>query len=117
MADPDLNAPCSVISHSDFVCTIQQLFHSNFQVDKLSKKGSNEDFGAKTLFTSHLTQAEVNRGVKAGKFLQGTFYQSRTNFQEGSFNCESLDKPVLIQGKNLRMYTQLPCKTFFVPAS
>ena len=73
-----------------------------FQVDKLSKKDSNEnkDFGAKTLFPSHLTQAEVNRGVKSGKLLQGTFYQSRTNFQEGSFNCENLDKPVLIQGKN-----------------
>jgi exosome complex exonuclease DIS3/RRP44 len=55
--------------------------------------------GGKTLFPAHLSQAEVNRGVKAGKLLQGTFYQSRTNFLEGSFNCDSLGKPVLIQGK------------------
>ena len=42
---------------------------------------SFQDFGAKTLFPNHLSQVEVNRGVKVGKLLQGTFYQSRTNFQ------------------------------------
>ena len=72
-----------------------------FQIDKLSKKSSETEFEGKTLYATHLSQSDVNRGVKAGKMFQGTFYRSRTNFQEGTVNCDSLEKPVLIQGKEI----------------
>ena len=70
-------------------------------IDKLSSH-STDDKGDKTfgkqLFIPHCTPSQINAGIKGGKFLQGIFYLSRTNYKEGTVNCEAYEEPILIQG-------------------
>ena len=67
-------------------------------VDKINKKeDGNGGFGKKFLFPEHLSPVEVTSGLKSGKFLQGIFYVSRTNFLEGSANVEGKES-ILLQG-------------------
>ena len=76
------------------------LMNVDMLVDKLNKtgSGSNSEINKKFLFPEHLSPAQINLGIKTGGLFQGVFYLSRTNFQEGSINCEAFDNPVLIQG-------------------
>jgi len=76
------------------------LMNVDMLVDKLNKtgSGSNSEINKKFLFPEHLSPAQINLGIKTGGLFQGVFYLSRTNFQEGSINCEGFDNPVLIQG-------------------
>ena len=76
------------------------LMNVDMLVDKLNKtgSGSNSEINRKFLFPEHLSPAQINLGIKTGDLFQGVFYLSRTNFQEGSINCEGFDHPVLIQG-------------------
>lgn len=72
---------------------------STLLADKLNlSSGSNEEISKKFLFPEHLSPIQVNGGIKSGNLKQGVFYLSRTNFQEGSVNCEGMDQPILIQG-------------------
>ena len=80
---------------------IENLKESTQLIDKLSShstddKGDNK-FG-KELYTPHFTAEKINAGIKTGKILQGVFNLSRTNFKEGSVNCEASDQPILIKG-------------------
>lgn len=45
-----------------------------------------------SLFPPHLTPQQIHDGIKAGNFLQGTYYASRENFLEGSVNVEGHEK-------------------------
>ena len=69
-------------------------------VDKLNRSGSdsNPDVNKKFLFPEHLSPSQINSGIKSGNLKQGVFYLSRTNFQEGTVNCEGQDQPILLQG-------------------
>jgi len=67
-------------------------------VDKISlKEGGASGFSKKFLFPEHLSPGQITAGVKAGKFMQGAFFLSRTNFLEGSVLVEGRD-PILLQG-------------------
>ena len=76
-------------------------------IDKLSshstEEKSDKTFG-KELFAPHRTPSEINAGIKAGKLFQGVFYLSRTNFKEGTVNCEAYDQPLLIKGNVYQSY-------------
>ena len=69
-------------------------------MDRLSSTSvTNENIESKKeLFPLHLTNAEINAGIKGGKLMQGTFFLSNTNYKEGNVSCDGYDKPVLIQG-------------------
>ena len=69
-------------------------------IDKLNRtgSGSNADINKKFLFPEHLSPAQINSGIKSGALHQGVFYLSRTNFQEGTVNCEGFDQSILVQG-------------------
>ena len=83
---------------------IENLKDSAALIDKLSSHSTEDNidksFG-KELFSPHCTPAQINEGIKSGKFKQGIFYLSRTNFKEGTVNCESQEKPILIQGNSI----------------
>jgi exosome complex exonuclease DIS3/RRP44 len=67
-------------------------------VDKINQKDAGSTgFGKRFLFPEHLAPVQINSGLKSGKFLQGVFYLSRTNFLEGSISCEGREA-VLLQG-------------------
>jgi len=67
-------------------------------IDKLRKKDDeSKGFDKKFLFPEHLAPAQINGGIKSGKYLKGVFYQSRTSYLEGTVNVEGKD-PILIQG-------------------
>ena len=67
--------------------------------DKINKKGADSDKNKnkKVLFPEHLSQTQISSGIKVGKFMQGVFYLSRTNFLEGSVSIEGRE-PVLVHG-------------------
>jgi hypothetical protein len=78
---------------------VEGMTECSMMADKLSKKGDSKlELNKKFLFPEHLAPAEINARIKSGKLVQGVFYLSRTNFQEGSVNSEALDEPILIQG-------------------
>ena len=71
--------------------------------DKLKGSGDGFDKGKeggdkRFLFPEHLGPHAINVGVKNKSILQGVFYLSRTNYLEGTVNCEGMDGPVLVQG-------------------
>ncbi len=73
--------------------------------DKLRAKGGDGgdcdgDVGAnkRLLFAEHLSPSQINVGIKGKSLLRGVFYRSRTNYLEGSVNCEGLEQSVLVQG-------------------
>lgn len=56
----------------------------------------------KVQFPEHLPMVEIQRGIKSGKYLQGTFLASRENYLEANINVHSSEKMVFVQGhKNL----------------
>ena len=69
-------------------------------IDKLNRtgSGSNAEINKKFLFPEHLSPAQINSGIKTGALHQGIFYLSRTNFQEGTINCEGFEQSILVQG-------------------
>ena len=73
---------------------------SSVLLDKLNSAGSdgNSDINRKFLFPEHLSPVQINAGIRSKNLYQGVFYLSRTNFQEGTVNCEAFDQPILIQG-------------------
>merc|ERR1712223_348562 len=79
---------------------VEAMNDSPMMIDKLNRtgSGSNAEIDKKFLFPEHLSPAQINSGIKTGNLHQGIFYLSRTNFQEGTVNCEGFEKPVLIQG-------------------
>ncbi|XP_014226404.1 exosome complex exonuclease RRP44 [Trichogramma pretiosum] len=86
-----------VYSMKDYVDSLE---NAGFLIDKLAKieyalDGDNRP----PLFPCHLSPGQIHDGIKSGKLLQGSFIASRENFLEGTVNCESLDKFILIQGR------------------
>lgn len=54
---------------------------------------------SKIIFPAHLTTTQIHEGIKKGELLQGAFFASRDNFLEGNVRVESIEEPVLIQGR------------------
>ena len=94
---------------------VESMPNCPMMVDKLNKtgSGSNSEINRKFLFPEHLSPAQINSGIKQGALHQGCFYLSRTNFQEGTINCEGFDHPVLIQGLYGEKFSQLDL-TYFI---
>lgn len=53
----------------------------------------------KDLYPEHLALSEIQRGLKCGHYLQGSFQASRENYLEASVNVHDSDEPVFIQGR------------------
>merc|ERR1719210_2643753 len=68
-------------------------------VDKINRKEDNalKNKNKNILFPEHLSPSQMSAGIKSGKFMQGVFYLSRTNFLEGSVSIEGRE-PVLVHG-------------------
>lgn len=62
--------------------------------DKLSLKGFSTQSNKEAIFPPHLTLTEIHDGIKAGKFVQGSFAASRENYLEGFVNVEGMEKSV-----------------------
>eukprot|EP00794_Sanderia_malayensis_P006904 gene6904-7682_t len=72
--------------------------------ERLARSGSKKEqetgvfIGGKVLFPEHLPLSGIQRGIKSGKYLQGTFFASRENYLEGSVRVADRDEPIFIQG-------------------
>ncbi|XP_064610549.1 exosome complex exonuclease RRP44-like [Liolophura sinensis] len=69
-------------------------------VDRLARSaGGNEIIdGKKTEYTEHLPLTELQRGLKSGKYLQGSFQASRENYLEAMVSVHNEEKMVFMQG-------------------
>ncbi|KAG1650303.1 Exosome complex exonuclease RRP44 [Nymphon striatum] len=69
-------------------------------MDRLSKKSDSSLGGSNSIiFPEHLASSVLHAGVKAGKYLQGTFFASRDNFLEGTVSVEGKEQMILIRGR------------------
>jgi exosome complex exonuclease DIS3/RRP44 len=89
-----------VYSVTDYV---RSMSDNKMLADKLKVKDDNKENksgsgGKRFLFPEHMSPAQINAGVKSKAILKGVFYLSRTNYLEGTVNCEGIEQPVLIQG-------------------
>ena len=50
--------------------------------------------GRKQLFPEHLPLSEIQRGLKSGRFVQGTFQASRENYLEANVNVQDKEEQV-----------------------
>ncbi|ESO98220.1 hypothetical protein LOTGIDRAFT_114650 [Lottia gigantea] len=78
---------------------IKSLKNGGNLVDRLAWKssaGSQQE--GKYIYPEHLPTSEVLKGVKSGKYLQGSFMASRENYLEASVNVTDSENFVLIQG-------------------
>ena len=50
----------------------------------------------KNLYPEHLSLSEVQRGIKSGKYLQGSFMASRENYLEGNVSIRDEENMVII---------------------
>ncbi|XP_065073059.1 exosome complex exonuclease RRP44 [Ochlerotatus camptorhynchus] len=84
-----------VSSVADYVGSLSE--HPELR-DKVfsSEKWQDE---SKIIFPSHFTTTQIHEGIKKGELLQGSFFASRDNFLEGNVRVESIEEPVLIQGR------------------
>lgn len=48
----------------------------------------------KDLYPEHLALSEIQRGLKCGRYVQGSFQASRENYLEASVNVHDSDEPV-----------------------
>ncbi|WAR11579.1 RRP44-like protein, partial [Mya arenaria] len=72
-------------------------------LDKLAHVGTSMVVQRdKVQFPEHLSMSELQRGIKTGKFLQGSFLASRENYLEANVSIHGQEKMVFLQGhKNL----------------
>ncbi|GFN79180.1 exosome complex exonuclease rrp44, partial [Plakobranchus ocellatus] len=54
--------------------------------------------GNKVMFAEHLGLAEIQRGIRAGRYMQGTLLISRENYLEAFVSVKDQEKMVFIQG-------------------
>lgn len=55
----------------------------------MQNKGDNRQ-----VFPEHLPLSVIQKGLKSGKYLQGSFMASRENYLEGSVMVQGVDEPV-----------------------
>ncbi|CAG9864161.1 unnamed protein product [Phyllotreta striolata] len=79
---------------------IESVKDNSVLLDKLAKKDIHVETYTKDIFPPHLSNVELLTGVKNGKLHQGTFRASKDNFLEGFVNVDSLEDPVLVQGRS-----------------
>ena len=54
--------------------------------------GANRE--SRTVYPEHLPLSEIQRGIKTGRFLQGTFHASRENYLEANVNVHDSEDQV-----------------------
>ncbi|XP_005105731.1 exosome complex exonuclease RRP44 [Aplysia californica] len=68
-------------------------------IDRLANPlNQSSDFGGKTLFPEHLGLAEIQKGIRSGKYLQGTLLISRENYLEANVSVRDQENMVFVQG-------------------
>ena len=81
----------SLVAHPSLVDRLARLD------DKTDGDGAKNK--SKILCPEHLPLSVIQTGLKSGKYLQGAFQGSRENYLEGSVNVHSMEKWVLVQGR------------------
>ncbi|ELU08883.1 hypothetical protein CAPTEDRAFT_225692 [Capitella teleta] len=77
---------------------VQGLTDSTNLVDKLSTQSQVKTTQQSQLFPEHLPLSEIQKGIRSGKFLQGTFQASRENYLEANVNVQDQEQAVFLQG-------------------
>ncbi|XP_064637468.1 exosome complex exonuclease RRP44-like [Lineus longissimus] len=76
--------------------------------DRLAASDAGKkSFADKVLYPEHLTLSAIQRGIKSGKYFQGSFMASRENYLEANVSVAEKDEMVFIQGsQNLNRAVQ-----------
>ncbi|CAG5119545.1 unnamed protein product, partial [Candidula unifasciata] len=54
--------------------------------------------GEKIMFSEHLGLAEIQKGIRAGRYLQGTILISRENYLEANVSVRDQERMIFVQG-------------------
>ncbi|KAH3778706.1 exosome complex exonuclease RRP44-like isoform X1 [Dreissena polymorpha] len=78
---------------------IKSLKDNGSLLDKLAHVGTSMVVEKdKVQFPEHLSLAEIQKGIRTGKYLQGTFLASRENYLEANVSVHNQEKMVFLQG-------------------
>ncbi|KAJ8027840.1 Exosome complex exonuclease RRP44 [Holothuria leucospilota] len=89
---------------------VQSLTDKPYLVDRLAQLAKDENDkekvdqdiktgkGRNVLYPEHLNLAAIQKGIKEGKYKQGTFLSSRENFREGYVSIPGEEKMYFIKG-------------------
>ncbi len=75
-------------------------FHDTTLISTVAKIIEDDTFvyqeseSQRAVFPEHLPLADIQRGIKAGKFLQGSFQASRENYLEAFVNVHDQEQQV-----------------------
>jgi hypothetical protein len=58
-------------------------------------------FFRKIIFPEHVPVSEIQRGIKSGKYLQGTFQASRENYLEANVFIQDSEKYTQVKEQNI----------------
>ncbi len=71
------------------------------------------DGGKKVLFPDHLTSAQIQSGIKSGRYKQGAFQASRENYREAYINVHGEEKQVSVRAQLFSLFTPFPLFSLF----
>ncbi|XP_033754703.1 exosome complex exonuclease RRP44-like [Pecten maximus] len=77
---------------------VESLENCGHLVDLLSRTHMKVHSQDRLLFPEHLPLSEIQRGIKSGRYFQGSFMASRENYLEANVSVHDMDKMVFIQG-------------------
>lgn len=77
---------------------VKSLRNSSSLVDRLSQSGQNVSYRDKVEFPEHLSLSVIQKGIKSGKYVQGSYMASRENYLEAYVSVHDGDKMIFIQG-------------------
>ncbi|KAJ8302790.1 hypothetical protein KUTeg_019186 [Tegillarca granosa] len=77
---------------------VKSLRDSSSLVDRLAQSGQNVSYRDKVEFPEHLSLSVIQKGIKSGKYVQGSYMASRENYLEAYVSVHDGDKMIFIQG-------------------
>ncbi|XP_060081285.1 exosome complex exonuclease RRP44-like [Ylistrum balloti] len=77
---------------------VESLENCGHLADLLSQSQMSVHSQDRLLFPEHLPLSEIQRGIKSGRYFQGSFMASRENYLEANVSIHDKDQMVFIQG-------------------
>jgi exosome complex exonuclease DIS3/RRP44 len=91
-----LGIECYTIS--EYVMSLSSSPHLIDLLAQLDDRVLPEASNKKVYFPEHLPLSVIQKGLKTGKYYQGSYHGSRDNYLEGFVNVHSFDQWILVQG-------------------
>ncbi|XP_067651291.1 exosome complex exonuclease RRP44-like [Haliotis asinina] len=77
---------------------VNSLKNASELVDRLASSARSMVGDSRVMYPEHLGLSEIQRGIKSGKYHQGSFLASRENYKEASVSAHDQERMIFVQG-------------------